>query len=79
MKTYCTSMDVAKVTSQPSNACGVFQPACLTARAAGAGPGLKKTSGMQSVHHKDNVTLSTGLSKIYHTHSWLFIEHTSVP
>ena len=28
----------------------------------------EKTSCMQSAHHKHNVTLSTGLSEIYHTH-----------
>lgn len=50
----------------------VSEPVCLSAKAACTGSGLeKKTSSMQSVHHKDNVTLSAGLTKIYRTHSWL--------
>lgn len=45
---------------------------CLPAKAVLA-QASEKTSSMQSVHHKHNVTLSTELRKIYHTHSWLLI------
>lgn len=39
------------------------EPVSLPAKA------LAQSSSVQSVHHKDNVTLSAGLGEIYRTHS----------